>query len=256
MVERDFKGIWIPAFIWLDESLTLQEKVFLVEIDSLDNGEKGCYANNKYFARFFGVTAPRVSQVINSLVDKGFVDSVIIEENGNERRLKTLLKFPKDPLKESLRHSNTSNKPLYSKKGKKIKKQSKKNKKRIMPSMFEDFYALYPRKVGKGNAKVEWDILCSHLNRPMWQEIKRAILAQMKSERWMAGTKHIVAPERWIKNNRWLDEPESMKLFNGNTNNNPSGSRHYTESKGKYREADYTIGEDGIMKRVKKPPVV
>jgi hypothetical protein len=36
-MKRDFKGIWIPKEIWLNENLTLQEKVFLVEIESLDN---------------------------------------------------------------------------------------------------------------------------------------------------------------------------------------------------------------------------
>ena len=33
---RDFKGIWIPREIWLNENLSLQEKAFIVEIDSLD----------------------------------------------------------------------------------------------------------------------------------------------------------------------------------------------------------------------------
>ena len=64
--ERDFKGIWIPKEVWLTEELTLQEKVFLVEIDSLDN-EDGCWASNKYFADFFNVTTQRASQVINNL---------------------------------------------------------------------------------------------------------------------------------------------------------------------------------------------
>jgi len=69
---RDFQGIWIPKEIWLSEDLTLQEKVFLVEIKSLDN-EDGCYANNEYFSTFFGLSKVRVSEVINSLVDKGFI---------------------------------------------------------------------------------------------------------------------------------------------------------------------------------------
>ena len=45
--KRKFKGIWIPAEVWESKSLTLQEKVFLVEIDSLNN-DNGCYANNNY----------------------------------------------------------------------------------------------------------------------------------------------------------------------------------------------------------------
>ena len=40
-MDRNFKGIWIPKEIWLAEDLTMQEKVMLVEIDSLDDEERG-----------------------------------------------------------------------------------------------------------------------------------------------------------------------------------------------------------------------
>lgn len=72
MKERDFKGVWIPKEVWLSKDLTLQEKVFLVEIDSLDN-QDGCFASNKYFAEFFGLTTGRCSQIINSLKEKGLI---------------------------------------------------------------------------------------------------------------------------------------------------------------------------------------
>jgi DNA-binding MarR family transcriptional regulator len=71
-MNRAFKGIWIPKEIWLSEDLTLQEKVFLVEIDSLDN-EKGCFASNGYFADFFQLSKSRVSQIINSLEKKELI---------------------------------------------------------------------------------------------------------------------------------------------------------------------------------------
>ena len=73
MKTRDFKGIWIPKEIWLNNSLKLIEKIFLVEIDSLDN-EDGCYASNKYFAEFFGITKGRCSQVISALQDKKLIN--------------------------------------------------------------------------------------------------------------------------------------------------------------------------------------
>lgn len=53
--KRAFRGVWIPAVVWLSDELSLIEKVMLVEIDSLDN-EDGCYANNNYFAEFFGIS--------------------------------------------------------------------------------------------------------------------------------------------------------------------------------------------------------
>ena len=71
-MDRDFKGIWIPKEVWINKELKLIEKIFLVEIDSLDN-EDGCYASNKYFADFFGITKGRCSQVINSLQSKGLI---------------------------------------------------------------------------------------------------------------------------------------------------------------------------------------
>ena len=77
---RAFKGIWIPKEVWESKELTLQQKVMLVEIDSLDN-EKGCYASNKYFSEFFGISSGRVSQVINELIDKGYLIAEYIKED-------------------------------------------------------------------------------------------------------------------------------------------------------------------------------
>lgn len=80
-MERAFKGIWIPAEVWLNDDLTLLEKVFLVEIDSLDN-EEGCFASNDYFAKFFKLSKNRCSEVIKSLEKKGLVNiSYIYKEN-------------------------------------------------------------------------------------------------------------------------------------------------------------------------------
>lgn len=84
--KRAFKGIWIPKRLWLAKDLTLQEKVFLAEIDSLDRGA-GCYASNSYFAKFFGLSKKRVSFIINSLCQKERVKSEIDTKAGNKRKL-------------------------------------------------------------------------------------------------------------------------------------------------------------------------
>lgn len=87
-MERDFKGIWIPKEVWLNKDLKLIEKLFLVEIDSLNN-EKGCWASNKYFGEFFGVSKGRCSQVINSLQEKGFI-LIKYEYVGKEIKSRTI----------------------------------------------------------------------------------------------------------------------------------------------------------------------
>lgn len=83
-MNRAFKGVWIPKEIWLNKDLTLQEKCFLVEINSLDNND-GCFASNAYFADFFGLSNRRVIDILNSLEKKGYILKTIhYKENTKE----------------------------------------------------------------------------------------------------------------------------------------------------------------------------
>lgn len=87
-MKRDFKGVWIPAEVWLNKDLTVMEKLFLVEIDSLDNKD-GCYASNAYFADFFGISKGRCSQIIKSLEVKKLVN-IKLEREGKEITKRTI----------------------------------------------------------------------------------------------------------------------------------------------------------------------
>lgn len=78
--QRAFKGIWIAAGVWRSTSLSILEKIFLAEIDSLDNGN-GCFASNAYFSKFFQLSERRCQQVIQSLKNKGYL-SISIERQG------------------------------------------------------------------------------------------------------------------------------------------------------------------------------
>ena len=75
-LERDFKGIWIPKEIWLSDQLSLMEKILFVEIHSLDN-ERGCYASNRHFSEFFGVSERQIQTYIAALKKKGFITVTI-----------------------------------------------------------------------------------------------------------------------------------------------------------------------------------
>ena len=94
--ERAFKGIWIPKEIWLSNDLTMQEKIMLVEIDSLDN-EEGCFATNKYLADFFGISKTRVSIILNNLIEKGYLNSKIIYKEGTKQILNRVLNICRPP---------------------------------------------------------------------------------------------------------------------------------------------------------------
>jgi len=90
-MQRAFKGVWIPKEIWLNKNLSLVEKVLLVEIDSLDNGD-GCWASNGYFAEFFGLSKNRISILISSLEKKGFITTEIKYKKGSRQIEKRIIK--------------------------------------------------------------------------------------------------------------------------------------------------------------------
>jgi hypothetical protein len=123
---RKFKGVWIPADYWLDENLSIMEVVILTEIDSLD-GDNGCFASNKHFASFIGMTPAYVSKIIKHLKEKGYISvnyktenrvttrsiKIIRGTNSSKRGINNSL----DPINYSVpsnTSSNTSNSRNYS----------------------------------------------------------------------------------------------------------------------------------------------
>ena len=82
-MSRGFKGIWIPKEIWESNEISMQEKIFLAEIHSLDN-EQGCIASNAYFAKFFNLSKGSVSRIISSLKSKGYISVTLIYKENKE----------------------------------------------------------------------------------------------------------------------------------------------------------------------------
>lgn len=182
--KRKFKGIWIPAEVWESKSLTLQEKVFLVEIDSLDN-DNGCYANNNYFAKFFGLSTTRVSLVINNLISKGFVRSTILQSEGNKRILKTSITKVNNPIPQKLKHNNTVNNTLI-----KEKKE-----------LFEIFWKIYDKPVSKKPAKDKF----IKLSLEDCKKCVEVVTNYVKSTPDKTFRKHV---STWLNQECWNDEVE------------------------------------------------
>lgn len=98
MEERQFKGVWIPKEIWLTTELSLQEKVILIEIESLESEEKGCYASNKYFGEFFNLSMGRISQIINNLKEKDYLEINYIKSGKEILERQIRIKRPPYPV--------------------------------------------------------------------------------------------------------------------------------------------------------------
>lgn len=88
-MNRDFKGVWIPKEIWLDKQLTALDKVILIEIDSLDKGDDGCYASNQYIAEFCQCSISKVSTSVSKLIKLDYL--YVKKFDGRLRILKSRL---------------------------------------------------------------------------------------------------------------------------------------------------------------------
>lgn len=88
-MERDFKGVWIPKEIWLNDELSAIDKIILTEINSLDSDEHGCFASNEYLAKFCQVSTVTVSRSISKLCNLGLLQ--IKSFDGRRREIKSSL---------------------------------------------------------------------------------------------------------------------------------------------------------------------
>ena len=70
---QKLKGLWIPAEILLNKDLSDKEKIILAMILYLSEEKGRCFASNKYIANIVNVTNERVSKIISSLKNKGYV---------------------------------------------------------------------------------------------------------------------------------------------------------------------------------------
>ena len=71
-MSENFKGVFIPADIFLIKDLSLAEKILIVTILGLDNGS-GCYASNEYLSKFVQITPTSCSGIISNLKKSGLL---------------------------------------------------------------------------------------------------------------------------------------------------------------------------------------
>ena len=193
-MNRDFKGVWIPKEIWLDKQLTWMEKIVITEINSLD-GDEGCFASNNYFAKFFNLTPGRISQIISSLIYKKYISAEYIRE-GKEvikrvvRILNTSIKNSKEGIKNSkegyLENAQDNNTYIN-------------NTNNNTNKLFEKFWNLYDKKIGKSKSEKLWYKIKPELHDIIFKHIE-------EYKRVQPDKTFRKDPERYLRNECWNDE--------------------------------------------------
>lgn len=229
--ERNFKGVWIPADVWLNTDLSIQEKVMLVEIDSLNAcPNRGCWANNDHFAKFFGLSKSRVSEVINSLVKKGYLKTKFKRDGKQivERNIFVITPFDKlnTPLRETeappsgnAEENNTNfNNTEVTKDNRSIAKKTATNQAREKADPFDELWPHYPKREGsnpKNRAKQNFNARLKegHSAEVMAKGLKRYI--DYCKAKGQVGTSFVMQAQRFFGTaleftNDWQVAPEQQ----------------------------------------------
>lgn len=82
------RGFFIPADIWDNPDLTLQEKVILAEIASFSKNGKECYISNSRIAEILGLQIRQAENIFYCLVAKGIVKTTRFD--GKNRYVKVV----------------------------------------------------------------------------------------------------------------------------------------------------------------------
>ncbi len=209
MQERDFKGVWIPKEVWLDDRLNALDKIILVEINSLD-GEKGCWASNDYIAEFCQCSTSKVSRSIKKLCDLQylFVESF----NGRLRVLRSCIGKNPRQIKQ-IADSDEANLPSNN-----IYNNTVINKSPYSPprdrneifneDLFKKFWEAYPQKVGKQAAIKAWNKIKP--DETLLTVMLKTLGEQKKQKKWQ-DREYIPYPATWLNGKRWEDETDEER---------------------------------------------
>lgn len=204
-MKRDFKGVWIPKELWLDKTLKPTQKFFLLEIDSLDNDERGCYASNKHFSELFGITKGRCTQIVKELEEKKLI-TIEIKREGKVISMRVIRVVNKlNTLVKKLNRGSEKTKHGYlenAQENNTIINNTKSNK-----EAFEVFWLEYPNKKNKSQALKSW-LRISDIDRK---------LAKLKLPEFLAGLPEFQLPLKlhaatYLNNSRWEDESNEQKI--------------------------------------------
>ena len=88
---RDFQGIWFPAALWKDRTLSMTQKVILLEVRSFQKHGMACFVSNEHLADLCGVSCSAIEKALQQLVQSAHLKRWT-EYNGKRRtRLMTVL---------------------------------------------------------------------------------------------------------------------------------------------------------------------
>lgn len=231
MTQAQKPAYWavLPAKVRYDEELRPNAKLLYAEITALADMKGYCWAGNEYLAQLYGLSKKTVSDLISTLVKKGYLKVEIIKDKTGEiteRRIMVdkptlfdddaqggIPKIKDTPIPnieaggipkngEENNTSNNNNKPPIVPQGGRRRRELKRSPD-WMPERFNSFWKAYPRGESKQTAIAAWDRLKP--DEELLLLMGRGLKRQMQSEEWQRGI-GIPYAATWLNQRRWEDE--------------------------------------------------
>ena len=105
-INRKFQGIWLPRWLYLHKDFTWTEKILIVEINSLDKNNEGCFASNQHLAKFLNSTAGHIANVVSKLRKLGYIEDIELKDNIRHIKLSDELKSKLGYCDDEVKKSN------------------------------------------------------------------------------------------------------------------------------------------------------
>jgi hypothetical protein len=209
-MDRGYYAI-IPANVRYDESLTPNAKLLYGEITALCNEKGYCWATNNYFAELYKVSKVSISKWIGNLKDSGYITVDMEQDRATKQILNRYIRIVKDPIKEKL---NTPQRKVNGGIKEKFKDNNTVNTTVNITSNidhFDSFWSVYPRKVGKAQARKAWDKIKP--TDDVVKQIAENIALRLKHGEWSDVNKTFIPhAATYLNNARWEDEVETPRL--------------------------------------------
>ena len=186
--------MWIPKELWFDKTLSPIQKMFLLEIDSLDN-KGGCYASNAHFSELFGVTKGRCTQIIKGLEARKLVTIQLIREG------KQIKKRIVRVVNKLTRGSENIKSPYL------INAQGNTTSKAIVKTFarFDEWWNVYAKKADRKKCLAVWKR--RNLDSQADMLIADAISRHANDRKWRDGYQS--NPLTYLNGDKWEDEVEN-----------------------------------------------
>ena len=128
MSSLNLKGIWIPVEILTDKKLSDKEKIIYAIVIYLSKENQYCFITNKTISELLNISITQVSNLINSLKKKKYIETELIyKENTKQIEMRKLIpiknedtylrkvKYPlqenfNTPIKENFKDNKYNNK--------------------------------------------------------------------------------------------------------------------------------------------------